>query len=245
MGGTVAEELDSGQVSVKPDELCQTPASKIVSMNIPETVFGLDTCTWTPVCHDKQPESYRRCLRLTIMSLLYEQLRDEADVSITCNGKIDFSAGVHTADKSGTIWDSHHSISEHNGCKKPASDSLGKRPRVIQNTFAKLVPEDLLRPTEANSAEAVNRLLVRILPGVVLRVCGLPPTTIRIVKSEYKRFGELTPGGVENEGLPQFDTHDNAIPLDKKIILLRHIISPFSGEISQDVSILSSITKCL
>ena len=118
-------------------------------------------------------------------NLLHEQLRGEADVSIACNDTIDFSTGVHTVRKSGTIRDSHHSISEPSGCKNPASDSLGKRARAIQNTFAELVPKDLPKPTDANSAEAANRLLARILPGVFVRASGFTPTTVRIVKTEY------------------------------------------------------------
>jgi hypothetical protein len=47
VGGTVVTEIGAGQVSAKPEELRQTPASKIVSLNIPivslnipGTVFG-------------------------------------------------------------------------------------------------------------------------------------------------------------------------------------------------------------
>jgi hypothetical protein len=59
---------------------------------------------------------------------------------------------------------------------------------------------------------------------------GVTQTTVQIVKAEYKLFGELTLEEVQNEGLPQFDSHGNAISLDKKRILLRRIISLFSGE---------------
>ena len=54
-------------------------------------------------------------------SLLHEQLRREADISIACNVTIEFSKGVHSTGKGGTIRDSHHSISEPSGCKNPAS----------------------------------------------------------------------------------------------------------------------------
>jgi hypothetical protein len=81
---------------------------------------------------------------------LYEQLRGEADVSIACNRKIDFSRGVHTTGKSGMIRDSHHSVTEPRGCKDPASGAVGNfaQPRAVQNTFAALVPKDLERPTD-------------------------------------------------------------------------------------------------
>jgi hypothetical protein len=48
-------------------------------------------------------------------------LRREADISIACNVTIEFSKGVHSTGKGGTIRDSHHSISEPSGCKNPAS----------------------------------------------------------------------------------------------------------------------------
>ena len=40
VGGIVATEAGAGQVSAKPDELRQTPVSRIVGINIPGTVFG-------------------------------------------------------------------------------------------------------------------------------------------------------------------------------------------------------------
>ena len=56
----------------------------------------------------------------------------EADISIACNVTIEFSKGVHSTDKRGTIRDSHHGISEPSGCKNPASGILGKRRRACR-----------------------------------------------------------------------------------------------------------------
>jgi hypothetical protein len=44
------------------------------------------------------------------------------------------------------------------------------------------------------------------LTGVFVCVVGNTPTTVRIVKTEYKLFGVFTPEEVENEDLPEFDT---------------------------------------
>ena len=161
---------------------------------------------------------------------LHQQLKDEAAVDIACGGKIEFSRCVNNAGKSGTIRDSHLSLSEPRGCSNAAAGGIGSRKRTTERKFAELIPKDLPVPTDTYSAETANRFLRRIIPGLFVHAGGEFPSTIRIVKAEYKLFSDLTPEEVENEGLPQVDTHGHAIPIDKTIILLRRIVSLFSGE---------------
>ena len=88
---------------------------------------------------------------------------------------------MNNAGKSGTIRDSHLSLSEPRGVSNAAAGGIGSRKRTTERKFAELIPKDLPVPMDAYSAETTNRFLRRIIPGLLVHAAGEFSSTIRVV----------------------------------------------------------------